>query len=326
MREASPTGTRARLRSEFVVSLGILALVALLPALITNEYWRGVVIVSMHFAMLAAAWNLLAGYTGQFSLAPATFSMIGAYTTGLLAYHLGAPPLVGIPAAIIVAGLIGFILGRIVLRLRGPYLALTTLAFAEIMRLVISNSIEFTRGDLGLAVPGLINSRLGWYYFMLAVLVAVQVGLFLLLRSRAGLYLQAIRDDEVAAASRGVRIVLWKTNAFALSAAICGLAGALYGHFAQLVSPELGLIAQTGIIISMVVIGGLGTLVGPIGGAFLVYIASEFLRDIGGYHLVVFAFLVIIFSRFFREGLWGLLRQALGRRPRPARPAPAPAE
>ena len=326
MREVSRTGTRARLRSEFLVSLAILALVAVLPASITNEYWRGVVIVSMYFAMLAAAWNLLAGYTGQFSLAPGTFGMIGAYTTGLLAYHLGAPPLVGIPAAVIVAGVIGLVLGRIVMRLRGPYLALTTLSFAEIMRLVISNSIEFTRGDLGLAVPGLMNNRLAWYYVMLAVLLALQVGLFLLLRSPAGLYLQAIRDDEVAAASRGVKIVLWKTNAFALSAAISGLAGALYGHFAQLVSPELGLIGQTGIIISMVIIGGLGTLVGPIGGAFLVYIASEFLRDVGGYHLVVFALLVIIFGRFFREGLWGLLRQALGRRPRPVRPAPAPAE
>jgi branched-chain amino acid transport system permease protein len=319
-------GTRARLRTEFAASLAILAFVAVLPALVANEYWRGVVIVSMYFAMLAAAWNLLAGYTGQFSLAPATFGMIGGYTTGLLSYHLGAPPHVGIPVAVVIAGLIGLVLGRVVMRLRGPYLALTTLSFAEIMRLVISNSIEFTRGDLGLSVPGLMNNRLAWYYLFLAVLLTMQIGFFLLLRSRAGLYLQAIRDDEIAAASRGVTIVLWKTNAFALSAAISGLAGALYGHFAQLVSPELGLISQTGLIISMVVIGGLGTLVGPIGGAFLVYVTSEFLRDVGGYQLIVFSLLVIIFGRFFREGLWGLLRRALGTRPQPPRPAPAPAE
>jgi branched-chain amino acid transport system permease protein len=320
MAQAKQIGTRARLRTEFLVSLAILAAVAVMPALVTNEYWRGVGVVSMYFAMLAAAWNLLAGYTGQFSLAPATFGMIGAYTTGLLSSHLGAPPLVGIPAAVIVSGAIGLVLGRIVMRLRGPYLALTTLSFAEIMRLVIGNSIEFTRGDLGLSVPGLVNDRLAWYYLMLAVLLLVQIGLFVLLRSHAGLYLQAIRDDEIAAASRGVTIVLWKTNAFSVSAAISGLAGALYGHFAQLVSPELGLISQTGIIISMVVIGGLGTLVGPIGGAFLVYITSEFLRDVGGYQLIVFALLVIIFGRFFREGLWGLLRKALGRRPQPATP------
>jgi branched-chain amino acid transport system permease protein len=314
MRFAGSIGTRGRLRAEFFISLGLMALVAIVPALVTNEYWRGIAIVSMVFAMQAAAWNLLAGYTGQFSLAPAAFGMIGAYTTGLLSYHLAAPPLLGIPAAILVAGLTGLVLGRIVLRLRGPYLALTTLSFAEIMRLVISNSIDFTRGDLGLSVPSLLNDRLAWYYVILAVLVAVQGGLFALLSSRAGLYLQAIRDDEVAAASRGVRVVFWKTNAFALSAAISGLAGALYGHFAQLVSPELGLISQTGIIISMVVIGGLGTLVGPILGAFLVYVTSEFLRDFGGYQLIAFALLVIIFGRFFRQGLWGLAERALVRR------------
>ncbi|MFI5024654.1 MAG: branched-chain amino acid ABC transporter permease [Alphaproteobacteria bacterium] len=311
MRRHLTVGTRARARSELVYALAILAAVALAPLAVANDYWLGVLIVSMYFALLAAAWNLLAGYTGQFSLAPAAFGMIGAYATGLLSYHYAVPPLLGIPAAVAIVGLIGLTLGRVVMRLRGPYLALTTLSFGEIMRLVVSNSINFTRGDLGLNVPGILESRVGYYYLMLAVLLAVELGLFLLLRSRAGLYLQAIRDDEVAAASRGVRIVLWKTLAFALSAAISGLAGALYAHFAQLVSPELGLLSQTGLIVSMVVIGGMGTLVGPIGGAFLVYVASEFLRNVGGYQLIVFALFVIIFARFFREGLWGLLRRAI---------------
>ncbi|HET9902875.1 MAG TPA: branched-chain amino acid ABC transporter permease [Xanthobacteraceae bacterium] len=320
------TGARARQGTEFAVSLVILAAVAVLPLAVANDYWRGVVIVSMYFAMLAAAWNLLAGYTGQFSLAPAAFAMIGAYATGLLAYHFGAPPLVGIPAAIVVAGIIGFALGRIVLRLTGPYLALTTLSFAEIMRLVISNSIDITRGDLGLNVPALFDNRLASYYLMLGVLAATQVGLFMLLRRPAGLYLRAIRDDEIAAVSRGVKVVLWKTNAFVISAAISGLAGALYGHFAGLVSPELGLIGQTGIIVSMVVIGGLGTLPGPIIGAFLVYIASEYLRDFGGAQLIIFALLVIIFGRFFREGLWGLIVRPFTRpaRQKTASAAPEP--
>ena len=100
--------TRMRDRIQLVFSLGIFALVALLPAIVRNEYWQGVLIVSMYFAMLAAAWNLLAGYTGQFSLAPAAFGMIGAYVTGLLSYHFNAPPLVGIPASVVVAAAIGF--------------------------------------------------------------------------------------------------------------------------------------------------------------------------------------------------------------------------
>lgn len=317
--------SRGRTRIELTASLAIIAVVALLPVVMTNDYWRGVVIVSMYFAMLAAAWNLLAGYTGQLSLAPATFGMIGAYATGLLAYHAGGTALIGIPAAILVSGAIGFALARIVMRLRGPYLALTTLSFAEIMRLVVSNSIDVTRGDLGLNVPGLVASRLAYYYLMLAVLLAIQLGLYAFLRSPAGLYLRAIRDDEIAAAGRGVRIVRWKTFAFTLSAAISGLAGALYGHFAQFVSPELGLISQSGIIISMVVIGGLGTIVGPVGGAFLIYVASEFLRDFGGYQLIVFALLVIVFGRFCRDGLWGLLRSAAVRLTA-RRPAAQPAE
>jgi branched-chain amino acid transport system permease protein len=313
-----------RLRIEFIVSLAILLAVAVLPAIVKNAYWQGVIVVSMYFAMLAIAWNILAGYTGQFSLAPAAFGMIGAYSTGLLAYYYNTGFAIGIPAAITVSGLIGLVLGRIVLRLRGPYLALTTLSFAEIMRLVISNSIDFTRGDLGLNVPGIFQGRLPYYYMMVLVLLIIQAGLFYLLRSRAGLYLRAIRDDEIAAASRGVRIVYWKTFAFTLSAAICGLAGALYGHFAQFVSPELGLLQQTGVVISMVVIGGLGTMVGPLIGALLVYVASEFLRDVGNYQLVVFALLVIIFARFFRAGLWGILLALFGiRAPRPVAVAPA---
>jgi branched-chain amino acid transport system permease protein len=300
-----------RLVIELRWSLAACAAVGLLPLVVHNEYWLGVLVVTMYFAMLAAAWNLLAGYAGQFSLAPAAFAMIGAYTTGLLAYHWNVPPLAGIAAAVAVTGGVGLALGRLVLRLKGPYLALTTLSFAEIMRLVIGNSIDVTRGDLGLDVPAVLDSRLAYYYLFLGALTAIELGLFLLLRARSGLFLQAIRDDETAAMSRGVRVVFWKTLAFSISAAISGLAGALYAHFAQLISPELGLISQTGLVISMVVIGGIGTLIGPLAGAFLVYIASELLRGVGGYQLIVFAFLVIVFARFFRAGLWGLLRRVL---------------
>lgn len=325
MAAPSSISTAERTTRELVASILVLAVVAVMGLFVSNDYWRGVLIVSMYFAMLAAAWNLLAGFTGQFSLAPAAFGMIGAYTTGLLAYYFAVPPVFGIVGAILVTGLIGLVLGRIVLRLKGPYLALTTLSFAEIMRLVISNSISITRGDLGLNVPPLFADRLASYYLMLAVLLGVQLGLYGLLRAPAGLYLRAIRDDDIAAATRGVKVVRWKTNAFALSAAISGLAGALYAHFALLISPELGLISQTGLIISMVIIGGLGTLIGPIAGAFLVYLASEWLRDFGNYQLIVFALLVIVFGRFFRDGLWGLLRATLDAR-RPSVTVHSPAE
>ncbi len=309
-----PNFLRSKLMQEMRLSLVVLAVLALLPLGISSPYWLGVLIVSMYFAMLSCGWNLLAGYTGQFSLAPAAFAMLGGYTTALLAYHWQVPLWIGLPMSIVVPGLIGLVLGRIVLRLSGPYLALTTLSFAEIVRLVIYNSIDITRGDQGLNVPGLMDSRVGYYYLFLGALAAVTLAVFLMLRSPTGRFLQAIRDDEIGAASRGIDVVRAKTLAFLASCAICGFAGGLYGTFAQLVSPELGLIAQTGIVIAMVVIGGMGTLVGPLIGAMLVYVASEMLRDVGNIQMIVFALLVIVFARFFREGLWGLARQAVVRR------------
>ena len=148
-------GSDRRTLNEFLAGLVFLGLVAAVPFVVSNAYWQGVIVLSTYFAIQAGAWNLLAGYTGQFSLAPAAFGMIGAYATGLLCEYAKLPPLLSIPCAVIIAGAIGLALGRIALRLKGPYLALTTLSFAEIMRLVASNSINITRGDLGLAVPGL---------------------------------------------------------------------------------------------------------------------------------------------------------------------------
>ncbi len=299
----------SKLRVELRLSLVLLLALAALPLGVSSPYWLGVLIVSMYFAMLSTGWNLLAGYTGQFSLAPAAFAMLGGYTTGLLAFHWKVPLWIGLPLSFVIPGLIGLVLGRIVLRLAGAYLALTTLSFAEIARLVIYNSIDFTRGDQGLNVPSLLDSRLGYYYLFLLALTGSVILTYALLRRPAGRFLQAIRDDELGAAARGIDVVRYKTLAFFLSCAVCGFAGGLYGSFARLVSPELGLIAQTGIVIAMVVIGGMGTLVGPLIGALLVYVVSEWLRDVGGIQMIVFAALVIIFARFFREGLWGLARR-----------------
>jgi branched-chain amino acid transport system permease protein len=155
-------------------------------------------------------------------------------------------------------------------------------------------------------VPTLMQSRVGYYYLFLGVLALVLVALHRLMRGRAGRFWLAIRDDDIGAESRGINVVRYKTLAFALSCAICGLAGSLYGTFSQLVSPELGLLLQTGLVISMVVIGGMGTLTGPVVGALLVYVSSEWLRAVGNIQLIVFSAAVIVFARFFRAGLWGL--------------------
>jgi len=296
-----------RLRTDFRAALAVVALLAVVPLFVQAPYTLGILVVSIYFALLALGWNLIAGFTGQFSLAPAAFAMLGAYATALLDFPLKAPLALGIPAAIVATALLGFALGRIVLRLKGPYVALTTLSFAEIARVVVYNSNAFTRGDQGLNVPSLMQSRVGYYYLFVAVLGATLVLLYLLMRGRAGRFWLAIRDDEIGAESRGINVVRYKTIAFALSCAICGLAGSLYGTFSQLVSPELGLLSQTGLVIAMVVIGGMGTLTGPVLGALLVYLASEWLREFGGIQLIVFSLAVIVFARFFRAGLWGIV-------------------
>jgi branched-chain amino acid transport system permease protein len=312
-----------RLGTDFRAALVVVVLIAAAPLVATSQYTLGVLVVSMYFALLAMGWNLLAGFTGQFSLAPAAFAMLGAYVPGLLDYHWKVSLAWGIPAGVIGTGILGWLLGRIVLRLRGPYLALTTLSFAEIARVVIGNSYDFTRGAQGLNVPTLMQSRLGYYYLFLAVVLAVLAGLYALMRSAPGRFWLAIRDDETGAESRGINVVRYKTLAFAISCAICGLAGALYGTFSQLVSPELGLLLQTGLVIAMVVIGGMGTLTGPLAGAMLVYLASEWMRGFGNVQMIVFSGLVVVFARFFREGLWGLLtRRRTRAAPQPAADAP----
>jgi branched-chain amino acid transport system permease protein len=302
-----------RLRFDVRATVAICVVLALVPLVVTGTYALGIILVSIYFAIIALAWNLLAGYAGQFSLAPAAFAMIGAYTTALLDHYWKVPLALGIPAAIVSTALLGWVLGKLVLKLSGPYLSLTTLAFAEIARVVIGNSHEFTRGDQGMHVATLTQSRVAYYYIFLVTLVAVVAVLYAMLRSRLGRFMTALRDDPVGASSRGIDVVRTKSIAFCVSCALCGLAGSLYGTFSQLVSPELGLLQQTGLVLAMVVIGGMSSLTGAVAGAIVIYLSSEWMRGFGNVQIIVFALLVIVFARYLPGGLWGLVARRLQR-------------
>lgn len=299
------------IKTDFNSSLIIIGIVSILPVFVSSTYYLGIIIVGMYFSILALAWNLLAGFAGQFSLAPAAFAMLGAYVPALLNYHLSWNVYSGLLLAVLLTGCLGYVLGKIVLRLEGPYLALTTLAFAEILRLIIGNSINLTRGDQGINVPTFTQSRYIYYFLFVLALLAVLVFLYRLMTSKVGYFLLSIRDDPIGAESRGVDTVFFKTIVFAISCALCGMAGALYGTFSQLASPELGLISQTGIVIAMVIIGGIGSLTGSILGALIVYIGSEYIRVFGDFQMIVFSAMVIIFARFLSKGIWGYLRTFL---------------
>lgn len=292
-------------------SLLFFLIITLVLPLVIEGYFLRIFTVAYFYAVLASSWNLLAGYTGQLSFAQAAFAGIGAYTAGLFSLHTPLPPVVGVVLGGIMAGTLGYLLGVMGLRLRGPYLSLITLAFSEIVRIVVTVEHEITRGSLGLHIPPFFPEEtdpVAYYYAMLALLLLTLSILSSIVHSHWGLYLQAIREDEEGAAVMGVNVVQWKIFAFVISSFFAGLAGGYYGHFVRVVSPHLLFLSQMGLILAMTVIGGMGTLVGPVLGALVVYFISEQVRDFGEYHLVLFGLLVILVMKFFREGLYGLLR------------------
>ena len=305
----------------------------------------------LYFIILASSWNLLLGYAGQLSFAHAAFAGIGAYTSGLLSagflgdnfctslvenglgvvsdllcgenysrdFSYGVHPGISIFVGGAVAAGIGWGLGRMCLRTRGPYLALMTLGFSETVRLILQIEHEYTRGSLGLRIPylwttddGLPNHAVG-YLIMLALTVITIVVLYYLVNSEKGLFFKAIREDEDVAAVMGVDLVKWKVNAFVISSAFAGLAGAIYAHlFVQVLAPQMLLLLEMGLILAMTIVGGLGTLTGPIIGAILLVVLWEFMRDISPYaHMLLFATLVIIVMKFFRAGIFGLIARRL---------------
>ena len=275
-----------------------------------SEYHTHVLATGAYYVILAVGWNLLAGYTGQFSLAHHTFAGIGGYTSALLILYAGAPILVGIAAGIVMAGVVGWLLGTLCLRMRAIYLALTTWAFAESVRLLITVEYQITRGDLGLRTPLLFATPRPTPYYYVFVGLALVTGLvaWWVVHSRVGVYLRAIRDDEEAAAAMGVDTFKWKRFVFALSAMLAAVAGGFQAHYVGLLSPTPMKFNEMAMIVVMVIVGGLRTFSGPILGAVFIELLSELLRPWGEIRMVLFALLVIVIARLYPAGLSGLAR------------------
>jgi branched-chain amino acid transport system permease protein len=280
-----------------------------------SEYHTHVFIISLYYVILAIGWNLLAGYAGQFSLAHHTFAGIGAYTSALLVHYAGVPIVVSIVAGVVLAAIVGYVLGTLCLRMRAIYLALATWAFAESVRLFIQVEYQFTRGDLGLRTPLLFGTPhpTAYFYLFLGLTLAVGLAVRQIVGSRIGTYLRAIRDDEEAAAVMGVDTFKWKRAAFVISAALAAVAGGFLGHYIGLLSPTPMKFNEMAMIIIMVVVGGLRTFPGPIVGAVFIELLSELLRGWGEIRMVLFALLVLVVVRAYPAGLVGLARAALPR-------------
>jgi branched-chain amino acid transport system permease protein len=292
-------------------SLVAFAALAWLP-LAVSEYHTHVFIISLYYVILAASWNLLAGYAGQFSLAHHTFAGIGAYTSALLGLYAGVPILGGIGAGVVVAAIVGYGLGTLCLRMRAIYLALATWAFAESIRLLVSVEYPITRGDLGLKAALLFGTAqpTPYYYVFLALTLVSLLVIWRIVHSRVGAYLRAIRDDEEAAAVMGLDTFKWKRAAFVISAAFAAVAGGFQGHYIGLLSPTPMKFNEMAMIIIMVIAGGFRTFSGPVLGAIFIEFLSEELRAWGEVRMVLFAILVIVVARAYPAGLLGICASA----------------
>lgn len=296
-----------------LVLIGVASAAILAGPLFLNDYWQHIMIVCMYYVILASSWNLLAGYTGQFSLAHQTFAALGGYASGLMIYHLKVSIGVGFIAAVVVTAGTGFLLGLLVLKMRGIYLAVATWAFSESMRLSIAASYKFTRGEQGLAVPSLFDSLspIRYYYVFFALMVGLLLLMYLVLRSPIGSFIRAIRDDELAAKAMGVDTVKWKLFIMTFASTIAGIAGFFYAHYIVILSPVILSFNEIGKIVIMVVFGGLGNFAGPLIGAPAIVIISELTRDFGSWNMVFYSLVVIVIMRLYREGLVELFRKGI---------------
>ena len=290
---------RASLAKIALPVLGVLVLTA--PFWLANPYWLHILIMAGIFAVLALSLNLLLGYTGQLSLGHAAFFGIGAYAAALSTLKLGRSAWEGMALAAALAGLSGWAIGRLALKLRGAYFVLVTNSFAGVISLVSVNWMELTNGPLGL--PGIPAPELGpwsfrtkraYYYLVLAAVALSYLVCRRLVDSRIGRAFLALRENEALAESVGIDVTRYLVLAAVVSAAMAGLAGGLYAHYVRFVSPEVFLFTYTVTMVIMVVAGGKGTLAGPIVGALLFTILPEALREATSWQWQMLSYGVIL--------------------------------
>ncbi len=253
--------------------------------------------------ILALGLNLITGLTGQLSLGHAAFMSIGAFTGGILTIQFGLPFCFDILAAGFFAAFAGIIIGFPTLRLSGDYLAIATLGFAEIIKVVFLN-LDITNRALGLSVPPP-NSNIPLEIYVLIVAVLSTAMMALIHHSRFGRALKAIREDEIAAESMGINATGYKIAAFSVGAFFAGIGGCLYAHFIAYINPSDFGFSKSIDILNMVVLGGLGSIPGTIIGSALLTTAPEFLGFMSRYRMLVYGAMLVFLMIFRPNGLLG---------------------
>jgi branched-chain amino acid transport system permease protein len=290
--------------------------IAALPMVLTGNYWQTNLTVCAINVLLALGLDFILGYAGQLNLGQSAFYGLGAYVSTLLITKLGVPFWVAFTAGVAFSGIAGMILALFAVRLRGHYLAIASLAFAVITYQILLNWISLTQGPLGIyaippppsiAIPGLpvidFRNPVALFYLVAGFTLLVYFILDQLVRSPIGETLTAIREDDISAASLGVNAAAWKVFAFGVGAAVGGAAGCFYATFVGTLVPDAFFITESFTILSMVIVGGMGTLIGPVWGAILLTLLPELLRDLGDLRLIVYGLALTLVVLFMPGGL-----------------------
>lgn len=307
----------------FLLALLVLALIA--PLLIANRFLIDVLTLILFSAFLGQSWNILGGYAGQFSFGSVVFFGTGAYASSILLMTFGIDAWIGAIAALFAGAAVGAFVGFLSFRygLRGSYFALITLAFAEVFK-VLANSVEFTGGGIGIFIehePGLARLQFddpaGYYYIALALTVISLAIAWWLERSRFGAYLKAIRENEDAAEALGVNAFRCKMYAIMISGAMGGVGGTFYAQKFLYIDPPIAYGVATSVEMLLVsIVGGMGTVFGPLVGSFVLHGVNEVTRhyiETPGLSLIVYGLILIAIIGYLPNGLIGLFKG----RPRP---------
>lgn len=296
--------------------LGAVAVIALLPFVLGTPYWRGILVVCAMNVMLAMSLNLVIGYTGQLSLGQSGFFAIGAYVTTVLLKSHGWNFWFAALAAVAASGLVGLLLAAFAARLRGHYLGIASLGFAVIVYQILINWESVTKGVRGiygimppppvklLGLPEIsFGDQAALFYLVAGIALVVYLLLDNLVRSPIGETLRAIREDEISAASLGVNGARWKAFSFGVSAAIAGLAGCFYPGFVGTLVPDAFGIVESFTMLAMVIVGGMGTMIGPVVGAIVLTFLPEVLRGFGDFRLIVYGLALTLVVLFMPGGI-----------------------
>ncbi len=304
-----------------LLSLGGLALLAVLPAIVQNPYVLHMLVLCLLWTVLGQSWNLLGGYTGQVSFGHAAFFGIGAYTTGILVKSGLSPAAAwwGLFLGGLAAAAASAVIGWICFRLRGPYFALSVLALAEVLRLVALNWKQLTNGAEGILFIPAFNAK-AWYYWIVLALAALSMAAIrYVMNGKLGFYFLAIREDQDCAESLGINATKYKLISLLISAFFTGVAGSFYMNYMGFIDPGIVFSVHdiSVMMILVTMLGGVATTWGPAVGATIYILMSEAFRTyLKSGHLVFFGILIIVIIIFFPQGIVGTLKETLLRRKR----------